>query len=46
MCATSAHVDCHYRRRPLKIVSHSRIGAWDSSLNFKNNELILLLLLR
>ena len=23
MCATSAHVDCHYRRRPLKIVSHS-----------------------
>ena len=26
MCATSAHVDCHYRRRPLKIVSHS--GSW------------------
>ena len=24
--ATSAHVDCHYRRRPLKIVSHS--GSW------------------
>ena len=22
----SAHVDCHYRRRPLKIVSHS--GSW------------------
>ena len=26
MCATSAHVDCHYWRRPLKIVRHS--GSW------------------
>ena len=27
MCATSAHVDCHYRRSPLKIVS-SHSGSW------------------
>ena len=26
MCATSAHVDCHYWRRPLKTVTHS--GSW------------------
>ena len=26
MCAISAHVDCHCRRRPLKIVRHS--GSW------------------